>query len=75
MTEMITGIDLIKEQIRVAQGAELRFKQEDIEMKVGSITSKTDKCKPWHVLMPRRHAHPHWNCWDDTPTKHEKERA
>lgn len=27
MTEMITGIDLIQEQIRVAQGHPLRFKQ------------------------------------------------
>lgn len=34
VTEMITGIDLIAEQIRVAQGHKLRFKQEDIEMKV-----------------------------------------
>lgn len=27
MTEMITGIDLIQEQIRVAMGEKLRFKQ------------------------------------------------
>ena len=30
---MITGIDLIQEQIRAAQGEVLRFKQEDIELK------------------------------------------
>ena len=34
MTEMITGIDLIQEQIKAAQGDVLRFKQEDIQMKV-----------------------------------------
>ena len=33
MTEMITGIDLIQEQIRAAQGEVLRFKQEDIQIK------------------------------------------
>lgn len=33
VTEMITGVDLIKEQIRVAQGEVLRYKQEDIKIK------------------------------------------
>lgn len=35
MTEMITGIDLIQEQIKVAQGEKLTFTQEDITFKVG----------------------------------------
>jgi acetyl-CoA carboxylase biotin carboxylase subunit len=30
VTEMVTGVDLIKEMIRVAEGAPLSFKQEDI---------------------------------------------
>lgn len=30
VTEMVTGIDLIQEQIRIAAGQELRYKQEDI---------------------------------------------
>ena len=34
VTEMITGVDLIQEQIRVAQGEKLRFTQEDIKFKV-----------------------------------------
>lgn len=45
VTEMITGIDLIAEQIRVAQGHKLRFKQEEIQMKVES----------WHRLETRQH--------------------
>ena len=34
VTEMITGVDLIQEQIRAAQGITLRFKQEDIKISV-----------------------------------------
>lgn len=34
VTEMVTGIDLIQEQIRVARGDKLRFGQEDIQLKV-----------------------------------------
>ena len=33
VTEMITGIDIIKEQIFAAEGRELRWKQEDIKIK------------------------------------------
>ncbi len=32
VTELITGIDLIEEQIRIAEGNELRFKQKDIKL-------------------------------------------
>ena len=34
VTEMVTGIDLIQEQIRVAQGHRLPFTQEDIKLTV-----------------------------------------
>jgi acetyl/propionyl-CoA carboxylase alpha subunit len=32
VTEMVTGIDLVREQIRVCLGEPLRFKQADIEL-------------------------------------------
>lgn len=37
ITEMITGVDLVKEQIKIAYGKELSFKQRDIHMVGHSI--------------------------------------
>lgn len=37
ITEMVTGIDLVKEQIKVAYGKELSFKQKDIKINGHSI--------------------------------------
>jgi acetyl-CoA carboxylase biotin carboxylase subunit len=46
VTEMITGIDLIQEQIRAAQGEVLRYKQEDIVIKVLSCAAETGPERP-----------------------------
>jgi acetyl-CoA/propionyl-CoA carboxylase biotin carboxyl carrier protein len=37
VTEMVTGIDIVREQIKVAAGEELGFKQEDIEIRGHAI--------------------------------------
>jgi biotin carboxylase len=37
VTEMVTGIDLVKEQIKVAAGQKLSVKQEDVEIKGHAI--------------------------------------
>ncbi|HYZ81176.1 MAG TPA: biotin/lipoyl-containing protein, partial [Solirubrobacteraceae bacterium] len=37
VTEMVTGIDIVREQIRVAAGEPLPFKQEDIELRGHAI--------------------------------------
>ncbi|MBI1202833.1 MAG: acetyl-CoA carboxylase biotin carboxylase subunit [Rhodopseudomonas sp.] len=46
VTEMITGIDLIFEQIRVAAGAELSLKQSDIEFRGHSIECRINAEHP-----------------------------
>lgn len=56
ITEMVTGVDLIKEQIRVAAGLPLSFKQEDIkiqghaiEVRVNAEDSETFMPSPGRV--------------------------
>ena len=44
VTEMITGLDLIQEQVRAAQGEVLRYKQEDIKFKVVTIPPHIAEC-------------------------------
>ena len=44
VTEMITGVDLIQEQLRAAQGQVLRFKQEDIKIKVRAFFMRASCC-------------------------------
>ncbi len=46
VTEMVTGIDLIFEQIRVAAGAPLTLKQEDIEFRGHSIECRINAENP-----------------------------
>jgi acetyl-CoA carboxylase biotin carboxylase subunit len=46
VTEMITGVDIIKEQIRSAAGEPLRYKQEDIQIKGHSIECRINAEDP-----------------------------
>ncbi|MBE9008863.1 acetyl-CoA carboxylase biotin carboxylase subunit [Pseudanabaenaceae cyanobacterium LEGE 13415] len=52
VTEMITGIDLIAEQIRVAQGEPLRFTQEEIELRGHAIECRINAEDPDHNFRP-----------------------
>jgi len=47
VTEMITGIDLVQEQIRIAAGERLRFKQRDIVLKGHSIECRINAEDPF----------------------------
>jgi acetyl-CoA carboxylase biotin carboxylase subunit len=47
VTEMITGIDLVQEQIRIAAGERLRFKQRDIVLKGHAIECRINAEDPF----------------------------
>ena len=47
VTEMITGIDLVREQIRIADGKELSCKQEDIQFRGHAIECRINAEDPW----------------------------
>jgi acetyl-CoA carboxylase biotin carboxylase subunit len=49
---MITGVDLIQEQIRVAQGEKLRFTQEDIKFTGHSIECRINAEDPFQNFRP-----------------------
>ena len=46
VTEMVTGVDIIKEQIRVAAGEELRYKQSDIKIRGHAIECRINAEDP-----------------------------
>ena len=52
ITEMRTGIDLVKEQIRIAAGEELKFKQKEIEFKGHSMECRINAENPIKNFMP-----------------------
>ncbi|MFD0619422.1 acetyl-CoA carboxylase biotin carboxylase subunit [Paenibacillus sp. GCM10027629] len=52
VTEMITGVDLIKEMISVAEGNPLSFSQEDIEIQGWSIECRINAEDPDRNFMP-----------------------
>ncbi|MBN8208216.1 acetyl-CoA carboxylase biotin carboxylase subunit [Bacillus sp. NTK071] len=52
VTEMVTGIDLIKEQIRAASDETLRFKQEDVTFKGWAIECRINAEDPDKKFMP-----------------------
>jgi acetyl-CoA carboxylase biotin carboxylase subunit len=52
VTELITGMDLVKEQIRVAAGEELSFCQEDIEIRGWAIECRINAENPKQDFRP-----------------------
>ncbi len=52
VTELITGIDLVKEQIRVAEGKELSFSQEDLKINGHAIELRVYAEDPKNNFMP-----------------------
>ncbi|MEC8553594.1 MAG: acetyl-CoA carboxylase biotin carboxylase subunit [Planctomycetota bacterium] len=52
VTEMVTGIDLIQSQIRVASGAKLPFKQEDIKLNGAAMECRINAENPNRNFQP-----------------------
>lgn len=52
VTEMITGLDLVKEQIKVARGEKLSFTQEDLEINGHSIEVRVCAEDPTNNFLP-----------------------
>ena len=47
VTEMITGIDIVQEQIRIAAGEKMRFRQRDIEFRGHAIECRINAEHPF----------------------------
>ncbi|MCM3738770.1 acetyl-CoA carboxylase biotin carboxylase subunit [Oceanobacillus luteolus] len=52
VTEMVTGVDLIKEQIKIANNEKLSLKQEDITFNGWSIECRINAENPYKNFMP-----------------------
>ncbi|EKQ53772.1 MULTISPECIES: acetyl-CoA carboxylase biotin carboxylase subunit [unclassified Clostridium] len=52
ITEMITGIDLVKEQLKIASGEKLEFTQDDIKIKGHAIECRVNAEDPDHDFRP-----------------------
>ena len=52
VTELVTGIDIVKEQISIAAGRRLRYRQEDIAPKGWAIECRITAEDPFNNFMP-----------------------
>jgi acetyl/propionyl-CoA carboxylase alpha subunit len=52
VTELITGLDLVKEQIRIARGEALGYSQEDIRMHGHAIELRVNAENPFQGFLP-----------------------
>lgn len=52
VTEMVSGVDIVKEQIRIARGRQLRYAQEDISAKGWAIECRINAEDPYNDFLP-----------------------
>lgn len=52
ITELVTGIDIVKEQIRIARGRKLSFTQEDVQINGAAIECRINAEDPHNSFMP-----------------------
>jgi acetyl-CoA carboxylase biotin carboxylase subunit len=52
ITEMVTGIDIVKEQIRIARGRHLSYQQEDVHQNGSAIECRINAEDPFNSFLP-----------------------
>ncbi len=52
VTEMVTGIDIVKEQLRVASGRRLRYSQDDVRLRGWAIECRIMAEDPYKGFLP-----------------------
>jgi acetyl-CoA carboxylase biotin carboxylase subunit len=52
ITEMVTGVDIVKEQIRIARGRKLRYTQDDIRLNGWAIECRINAEDPFNNFIP-----------------------
>jgi acetyl-CoA carboxylase biotin carboxylase subunit len=52
VTEAVTGVDIVKEQIRIARGRQLRYTQEDIQLNGWAIECRINAEDPYNSFLP-----------------------
>jgi len=52
VTEMVTGVDIVKEQIRIARGRQIRTTQENIHMNGWAIECRINAEDPYNSFIP-----------------------
>jgi acetyl-CoA carboxylase biotin carboxylase subunit len=53
VTELISGIDLVEQQIRIAAGESLAYQQEEVNLKGWAIQCRIAAVDPWEDFLPR----------------------
>ncbi len=53
VTEMVTGVDIVKEQLAIASGRRLRWSQEDIQFKGHAIECRINAEDPYNNFLPQ----------------------
>jgi acetyl/propionyl-CoA carboxylase alpha subunit len=52
VTELVTGVDIVQEQLRIARGRKLRFSQDDIKVRGWAIECRINAEDPYNDYLP-----------------------
>jgi acetyl-CoA carboxylase biotin carboxylase subunit len=52
VTELVSGVDIVKEQLRISSGRTMRYRQEDIEIKGWALECRINTEDPYDNFLP-----------------------